>query len=224
MPSLEQTSYPIEPPGVWIELRSARRACAVPGLFLDRDGVVIEEKNYLGDPAGVALIPGAAELITDANGRGVPVALITNQSGIARGYYGWDAFAAVEDEMMRQLAARGARIDAVAACPLHAEHTPGFDAEMARWVKPGPKMITELARRLNVALARSWLVGDKAVDVRAARDAGLAGAIHVLTGHGKTFRDEAMAEATDGFRVLAADTPRDCRVILAGLSAEASKR
>jgi D-glycero-D-manno-heptose 1,7-bisphosphate phosphatase len=215
-------SHPIEPPGVWIELRAPRRARAVPALFLDRDGVVIEERNYLGDPEGVALIPGAAELIADANARGIPVAIITNQSGIARGYYGWDAFAAVENEMFRRLG--DARIDAVAACPLHAEHTPGFDAAMAEWVKPGPKMITELAARLNVSLAQSWLVGDKAVDIQAARRAGLAGAVHVLTGHGNTFRDEAMREATAAFRVIAADDPRASRAILAGLMAEAAPR
>lgn len=210
------TCHPIEPPGIWISLNRAARAEPAPALFLDRDGVVIEDADYVDDPRDVRLMPGAAALIREANRCDVPVAIVTNQSGIARGYYGWTEFAAVDAEMTRQLAAAGAHIDALAACPFHAACTPGFDSALARWTKPGPRMIEVLCERLNLADHRSWLIGDKSTDMAAARAAGLAGAIHVLTGHGRRHRSAAMAEATDRFPVLPADDLHDCRSLIAG--------
>ncbi|MQA67546.1 MAG: HAD-IIIA family hydrolase, partial [Alphaproteobacteria bacterium] len=126
---------PLEPPGVWVELLSARRDVPCPGLFLDRDGVVIEDRGYIRDPAEIALRPGIGSLIAQARQKGWAVAVVTNQSGIARGLFGWDDFAAVQAEMMRQLAAQDVAVDAVAACPFHPDFTAAYDDEAAQWRK-----------------------------------------------------------------------------------------
>lgn len=175
-PILKQ-SWPIEAEGVWIEVRSPRRAAPCAALFLDRDGVVIEDRAYVGDPAQVALVPGAAALIAAANAADVPVGIVTNQAGIDRGLYGWDGFAWVTHRIDELLAREAARIDAVAAAPFHPEFTKGYGPAQARWRKPGPQMILALADLLNLDRARSWLVGDKDIDIQAATAAGLGGAI-----------------------------------------------
>jgi D-glycero-D-manno-heptose 1,7-bisphosphate phosphatase len=103
---------PIDAEGVWCEVRegAARGGAA---LFLDRDGVVVEEADYLCRAEDVRILPGAAAVIAAANRRGVPVVLVTNQSGIGRGYFDWAAFAAVQDAIRSALDAQGAHLDAV---------------------------------------------------------------------------------------------------------------
>ncbi len=94
----------IDAEGVWTQvLESPGRGRAA--LFLDRDGVVIEEGHYLSRADDVRVIPGAHQVISAANGLGVPVVIVTNQGGIGRGYYGWDDFAAIQERMLDELAA-----------------------------------------------------------------------------------------------------------------------
>src|SRR5258705_8754345 len=92
---------PLNADGCWFERRmsvaAARESC---GLFLDRDGVLIEDEGYLSDPRKVRLIPGAREALVIARAKGWHVALVTNQSGIGRGLYGWNEFAAVQAGVM----------------------------------------------------------------------------------------------------------------------------
>src|SRR5262249_34005806 len=153
-------------------------------LFLDRDGVIIEEMIYLSDPDAVALLPGIVDLIRTARAHGMAVVEITNQAGIARGYFGWSEFVKVEDRLTQMLAGQGVGVDAVLACPFHSEGMEPYRVEDHIWRKPNPGMLLEAGRLLNLALARSVLVGDKVMDAQAARGAGLACAVHVLTGHG----------------------------------------
>jgi D-glycero-D-manno-heptose 1,7-bisphosphate phosphatase len=190
--------HPIARDGVWCEAPVAARGGG-PALFLDRDGVVVEEVGYLGRVEDVALIPGAAAVIAAANARRIPVVLVSNQAGIGRGYFGWREFAAVQATIVRALATAGARIDAVYACPHHPRGTNGYAHPDHPARKPNPGMILRAATDLAIALDRSWLVGDKAIDVEAARRAGLAGALHVLTGHGPGERAGATALAAPGF-------------------------
>jgi D-glycero-D-manno-heptose 1,7-bisphosphate phosphatase len=150
-----------------------------PGLFLDRDGVIVEEIGYLHRVADLRMMPGIATLIARANRRGIPVCVVTNQAGIARGLYGWPEFATIADEIERRLAAEDAHVDGVAACPFHPEFTKGYGAREDRWRKPGPAMIEALAARLGIDRARSWFIGDKIADIDAARAAGLAGVVVV---------------------------------------------
>jgi D-glycero-D-manno-heptose 1,7-bisphosphate phosphatase len=173
----EEHIWPLNGDGVWIELRHLPLATPGPVLFLDRDGVINEDRHYVGDPAEVALMPGAAELIEEANNENIPVAVITNQSGIDRGKFGWQDFAVVTERIDELLALQGARIDAVAACPFHPDFTTDFSVRCAEWRKPGPRMIEEIATELNADRARSWMIGDSMSDMEASEAAGLAGGI-----------------------------------------------
>jgi D-glycero-D-manno-heptose 1,7-bisphosphate phosphatase len=201
--------------GIWISSNETRRgANARPALFLDRDGVVVKEVHYLSRTEDVVLELGAVELIGWARQAGLAVVVVTNQSGVARGLFGWAAFEAVEAEVARQLAAHGVDLDLVIACAFHEEHTNGFGPEHARWRKPGPAMIELAGERLGIDLAASWMVGDRVSDVGAAHGAGLAGAVHVLTGHGVRERAAAERLATEGFRVLNAADPMEALQLL----------
>jgi D-glycero-D-manno-heptose 1,7-bisphosphate phosphatase len=198
-------SYPIDGEGVWCEVKdgAARGGAA---LFLDRDGVVIEDKDFISRAEDVRLIEGAAAVIAVANRAHVPVVVVTNQSGIARGYYGWAEFDAVEQALGAALGAAGARLDAVYATPHLAGGAAPYDHPDHPARKPNPGMLTRAARDLALDLKRSWLVGDKAVDLLAARRAGLAGAVHVLTGHGKRERKAAEALGESDFEVRLASS------------------
>lgn len=202
----------VEAGGCWAQvLVEAKLMAGRPALFLDRDGAVIDEVNYLHRPQDLRLIPGAAELIRRANAAGIAAVIITNQAGIGRHYYGWEHFAEVQERLFEELAAHGARIDAVYACPFHDEamgvyHHPNHPAR-----KPNPGMMLMAKDGLGIALEGSWIVGDRAIDVRAGRNAGLMGGTHVRTGHGArpNERETALALATDKFIVHAAESISD---------------
>lgn len=190
--------------GIWVSAGARRGGKAVPGLLLDRDGVLVREVNYLHRRQDVEIAPGAAALLRWAAQAGLPVAVVTNQAGIARGMFGWDEFLAVQDEIAMRLAAEGVGVDLTIACPFHPEHSPGWGPAHAHWRKPGPGMLRQARDILNLDLGRSWMVGDNESDIAAAKAAGLAGAVHVLTGHGARFRANALALADATFPVLTA--------------------
>jgi len=175
---------------VWCQVLSPL-ATNKPALFLDRDGAMIVEENYLSDPSKVVLIDGAAETILAANRLDVPVIIVTNQSGIARGYFDWEAFAAVQEKLLSLLEDQGAKIDAVYASPFHKSGEPPYQHPSHPSRKPNPGMLLRAKEDLGIDLSRSWIIGDKAGDLKAGVNAGLAGGLHVLTGHG---RDEGEAE------------------------------
>ena len=188
--------------GLWREiLRPPVGPASRPALFLDRDGVLVEEVNYLGRAEDVALVPGAADTVRACNGDGIPVVVVTNQSGVGRGYFGWDAFALVEARIRQALAEEGAFLDAVFACAYHETATAPYDRSDHPWRKPGPGMLQAAAEALHLDLARSWIVGDKASDLEAGRAAGLAGGIAVRTGHGPDHAAASVALAAPGFAV-----------------------
>lgn len=128
--------------------------------FLDRDGTLIRDPGYVDDPADVELVPGAAEAVSLLNARRIPVVVVTNQSGIGRGYYTEEDFRRVQEEVDRQLAMQGAAVDDVLYCPHHPEREPACDCR-----KPGPGMYREAADRHSVDLERALYVGDKISDV-----------------------------------------------------------
>lgn len=191
--------------GVWHSAPPAHRDGSGRGILLDRDGVLVVERNYLHRSADVALMPSVLRLVLAAQKQNIPVAVVTNQSGIDRGRFGWDDFFAVEAEIDRQLAAHGARIDFKVACPFHPEFTPGYGPEMDVWRKPGPAMVTFACAQLGLDPSQSWLIGDKAGDIRAACAGHLSGA-YFLRG---VYRDEepaALACAGEGFWVRSLDS------------------
>ena len=198
--SSESADHPLDSQGVWCQILR-RPVASPPALFLDRDGAVVEDTGYLRRVDGIVIIPGAAEVIAAANRMSVPVIMVTNQSGIGRGYYGWAEFKSVQDAIVASLASEGARIDAVYACAHHpqAEGDLAHPDHPAR--KPNPGMLLKAASALALDLRSSWLVGDKADDIEAAKRAGIAGALQVATGHGKAERQRATALASPAFEV-----------------------
>jgi len=194
---------------LWRDLRVRRFPEPTPALFLDRDGVMVEEKIYLSDPSQVQLLPGIPELISAARARGMAIVEITNQAGIAHGVFEWSDFVQVENRLSELLAERGVAVDAVFACPFHEQGRQPFKVMDHPWRKPRPGMILEAASLLNLALGESVLVGDKLSDMQAGRAAGLAFGIHVLTGHGRSHEADAREFASAGFPVYVVERAVD---------------
>ncbi len=146
-----------------------------PAAFFDRDGVINVDRGYVGTADRFTLMPGAAAALRECRAAGLLVFVVTNQSGIARGYYDETALEALHAHMRVLLLREGAAIDDIAYCPHHPE------APLARYRldcecrKPRPGMILDLARRWDVALSRSMLIGDKDSDIAAAQAAGVEG-------------------------------------------------
>jgi len=167
-------AFPLVEPGLWVERIGARMFPAGrPALFLDRDGTINVDTGYPDDPAGMVLRDGIAPVIEAANLRGVPVVVVTNQSGIARGYFGWDAFARVNRRVLDLLAEQNAFVDMVLACAYHDAGTGPLAIADHPMRKPNPGMLLEAGRRLGLDLERSLIVGDKPADMEAGQRAGL---------------------------------------------------
>lgn len=189
--------------GIWISPHPGKGPRR-PGLLMDRDGVLVREVNYLRRKEDVELEAGVCELLRWARGEGIPTVIITNQAGIARGYYDWAAFENVDEELAAKLARQGCAIDLVLACPFHPDHTAGYGERHAYWRKPGSGMLELAAGMLNLDLKRSCMIGDTDTDIGAAKAAGLPMAVHLLSGHGRATRQAAMQYANGNFRIVPA--------------------
>lgn len=203
---------PIDDAGIWAQvLRPPPGGAPRPALFLDRDGTMVEEVYYLHRVEDVRWIAGALSVIAEANRHGVAVVIATNQAGVGHGYFGWEAFAAVQEKIVQDLAEEGAFVDAVYACPYHGEAKAPYDHPSHPARKPNPGMLLGAAGDLGIDLARSWIIGDRAWDIEAGLRAGIAGGLHVLSGYGADAgeRQTALALAGNGFRVLAGATIAD---------------
>ena len=143
-----------------------------PAAFLDRDGTLIEDRHYLADPDGVVLIPGAPAAVRALNAAGVVVVIVTNQSGIARGYFDEAAYARVAARVDELLAAEGARIDAAYHCP----HHPSVSGPCA-CRKPGLLLYERAAAEHALDPARSLYAGDRWRDVEPALAFGGTGVL-----------------------------------------------
>jgi D-glycero-D-manno-heptose 1,7-bisphosphate phosphatase len=152
-------------------------------VFLDRDGTINEEVGYLSDPEGFVLIDGSAEAILRLNWAGLFVVVVSNQSGVARGYFTEDDVKRVNDKMIEELEKVGARLDRIYYCPHHPEIGDGEYRVKCRCRKPMPGMIEEAEKMLPIDVSRSFVVGDHTGDIELAHNVG-ASSIFVLTGHG----------------------------------------
>jgi D-glycero-D-manno-heptose 1,7-bisphosphate phosphatase len=154
------------------------------GVFLDRDGTLVEEVGYVNHPDRLKLLPRAAEAVRLVNRAGLPAVLVTNQSGVARGYFPEKLVEELHGKLERLLAAEGARLDAIYYCPHHPDVGPPglrLDCECR---KPRVGMLERAARDLGIDLARSYMIGDTFRDVACAQTAGTL-AIMVETGYGR---------------------------------------
>ncbi|HVQ74269.1 MAG TPA: HAD family hydrolase [Candidatus Binatia bacterium] len=154
------------------------------GVFVDRDGCLVEEMGYLNHVSRVRLLPRSAEAVRRLNRAGVPVVLATNQAGIAKNYFDQDVLEAIHGEVLRQLRAEGAHLDGVYVCTHHPrDGEPPYRAT-CDCRKPRPGLLLRAASDLGLDLRRSVMVGDKPSDVETGHAAGAAGVL-VLTGYGR---------------------------------------
>ncbi len=158
-----------------------------PAVFLDRDGTLIEQVHYLGDPARVRLLPGAGPALRRLRDAGYALVVITNQSAIGRGWLTVEQYGLVNDEMNRQLAAEGVTLDGVYYCPEVPTNDDDRTAITHGDRKPGPGMLLRAGRELGLDLSTSWMIGDMISDVLAGINAGCKGSLLVETG--KKFND-----------------------------------
>ena len=141
-------------------MTSAPAAGPRPAVFFDRDGTLIDDKDFIADPDLVTLVPGAAIAITRLRSAGFAIVVVTNQSGIARGRITPAAYARVAARVTALLSATGATVDATYMCPHHPDVTGPCDCR-----KPAPGLFTRAAHELTLDLSQSFLIGDRWRDV-----------------------------------------------------------
>ena len=153
-------------------------------VFIDRDGTISEEVGYVNHVSRYRVFPFAAEAIRALNESGWLAVLVTNQAGVARGYFAEEMIGRVHGVLAEELGRGGARLDAVYYCPHHpsvGEPPYRFDCDCR---KPRPGLIRRAAEELGIDLEHSWMVGDRHSDTELARNAGVRAAF-VLTGYGR---------------------------------------
>jgi D-glycero-D-manno-heptose 1,7-bisphosphate phosphatase len=146
-------------------------------VLIDRDGTINVEKDYLSDPAGLELIPGAADGLRSLQALGLGLVVVTNQSGIGRGYFTLDALGAIHGRLRDLLAEEGVTLDGLYFCP----HGPDDDCDCR---KPLPGMVLQAAKDLNFNPKSAFVIGDKTADIDLGRAVG-AKTVLVRTGYGK---------------------------------------
>ncbi len=166
---------------------SALRASLPSAVFLDRDGVLTREDEWVLRASQVELLPGAAAGVRALNAAGVPAIVVTNQSAIARGWLDEAGLAAIHARLTEMLAAAGAHVEAIYFCPHHPTEGVGDLRRACDCRKPEPGLLLRAAREHDIDLASSWMVGDAARDIAAARTVGVHTAL-ALTGKGAAER------------------------------------
>jgi D-glycero-D-manno-heptose 1,7-bisphosphate phosphatase len=155
-----------------------------PAVFLDRDGTIIVERHFLAEPAGVELLPGAAEGLRALADAGFALVIVTNQSGIGRGLLTSADFRAVQQRLEALLARHGVTLEAVYHCPHHPDHDGPCDCR-----KPGIALFRQAVRELGLDLRRSIFIGDRLRDVQPAFELG-GRAVLVRTGYGADMEEQ----------------------------------
>jgi len=170
-----------------------------PAVFIDRDGTISEEVGYVNHPSRFRLFPYSAEAIRILNDAGWLAILITNQAGVARGYFSEDVIHKVHDQLTRDLQNESARLDAIYYCAHHPSvGEPPYRSD-CDCRKPKPGLIQQAAKEVEIDLAASWMAGDRYSDVELARNAGLRSAF-VLSGYGRgewEYQSQAWAHQPD---------------------------
>ncbi len=197
--------------GLWCDdLRHSSSVVGRPALFLDRDGVIVKEVGYLHKLEDVQLIDNVHRIIAQCNQVGIPVILVTNQSGIGRGLYSWSDFTLVQDKITRLLSGLGAHLDMVLACAYHDEGEPPYRRESHPWRKPNPGMLLAAAEQMEIKLSESWIVGDREGDIAAGRAAGLAGGVLALSGHTSQQEAARISKTQDKYKIRVAYSLAAC--------------
>jgi len=156
-----------------------------PAVFFDRDGTLIDERGYLGDPSRLRFYPSAVPALRRLQKAGFLLVVVSNQSGVARGYFSLDDMNKVNARFLKILRGAGVRMAGTYFCP----HAPDGGCACR---KPRPGMPRRAARELNIDLKKSFMVGDQARDMELARAIGATGLL-VMTGGGRSVRPRAAA-------------------------------
>ncbi len=170
--------YLVDDVGLWSEvINNTDNFTNKAAIFMDRDGTFIEDCGYLSDPKKVKLIESSCSFLKKCNDANIPVIVVTNQSGIARGYFTWDDFSNIEKVVREFLKRQNIFLDMVCACGYYKEGNEKYRIDKELWRKPHPGMINEAGKKLNINLSKSWIIGNNSSDIEAGRNAGLAGGI-----------------------------------------------
>jgi D-glycero-D-manno-heptose 1,7-bisphosphate phosphatase len=153
-------------------------------VFMDRDGTVCEEVGYINHISRCRVFPFSAPAVRAVNEAGGKVVIISNQSGVARGYFPESLVTEVNDKILRELAAAGARVDAVYYCPHHPTAGRSIYRQDCDCRKPKRGMLDRAVRELGIDLSLSYVIGDRQTDVDTAALHGLRSAL-VMTGYGR---------------------------------------
>jgi D,D-heptose 1,7-bisphosphate phosphatase len=165
-------------------------------VFLDRDGTINEEVGYLDRIEKLKIFPNAYQAIRSINESGMKAVVVSNQAGVARGFFTEEFVVSINDLMQSDLNMQGAKIDKFYYCPHHPKEGKGIYLRNCDCRKPEPGMLLQAAAELNIDLARSYLIGDRFLDVETAKKAGAKG-ILVKTGYGESLlQDDGPDTAT----------------------------
>ncbi len=177
----------------------------VPAIFLDRDGTLIAERHYLHTPEEVEFIPGSAAALRSLQDAGFLLFIVTNQSGVGRGYFTLADVDRVHSHIEAELAAEDVTFDGFYVAP-EAPDQP------SRGRKPSPAFLHDAAAEHGIDLARSYVIGDKLIDLQTGWNAGCAASLLVRTGYGSATEREQAAELRNA--VVVDDLPGACQWIL----------
>lgn len=169
-------------------------------IFLDRDGTLNEEVNYLHKKEDLVLLPGVAQALGSLKRAGYRLVVVTNQAGVARGYYGEDEVVQLHEYMNELLAPQGAQIDHFFYCPHHPEHGIGAYKKVCHCRKPETGMFEMAEKYYEIDKEHSWMIGDKQIDVEAGRNYGVH-TILVGTGYGAGEKEKAEKNLSGGGRL-----------------------
>ena len=156
----------------------------LPAVFLDRDGTINEQMGYINHITRFRMLPFAAEAIARLNSKKIPVVIVTNQSGLARGYFPAELLEAVHLKLQNELEKHGAHVDGIYICPHHPEAKVKSLRKPCSCRKPKPGLVQQAAHELELSTEQSYVVGDRWSDLKTAENCGATG-ILVLTGYGR---------------------------------------
>ncbi len=158
-------------------------------VFIDRDGTIIEELEYLKDLERIRLIPHSADAIRSLNEREILAIIVSNQAGVARGYFLEETVRKINERLEELLSKEGAHLDAIYYCPHHPEFGSPEYRKDCNCRKPKPGMLWKSAKKFHLNLKDCYVIGDRADDIRLAQNGGAKG-ILVLTGYGQKAKEE----------------------------------
>jgi len=182
----------------------------LPALFLDRDGVIIEDRHNIVDPDQVCLCDGSYEFIREVYSKKIKIVIVTNQSGISKGIFNWNTYEKITEKMLSLLG------DPI---PITAIYANGFSDQSRDndWRKPSPSMINEAVKIFNIDKSSSVMIGDRLTDLQSGVRAGLSSVVHVRTGHGGKERMKII-ELLDSNMILEEETNSSRLILLDNLA------